>query len=228
MRHGPSIAQIAAAIGDPARANMLTALAGGAALTASELALEAGVAKQTASSHLARLSQAGLVAVEKQGRHHYYRLADAEVAQLLENLMGVAARNAPARVRPGPKEPALRRARVCYDHLAGDLGVGLLDGMIAAKWIKADDEALTPTKLGVEKLALFGVDVAELRGRKRPLCRACLDWSVRRNHLAGALGAAILERIYERGWARRRGRSRVVEFAPMGESALKRALPLSR
>lgn len=228
MRYGPSIAQLAAAIGDPARANMLTALAGGAALTASELALEAGVAKQTASSHLARLNDARLVAVEKQGRHHYYRLADAEVAHLLERLMGVAARNAPGRVRPGPKEPALRRARVCYDHLAGDLGVALLEGMIEAKWIKADDEALAPTKLGVEKLAYFGVDVAELRTLKRPLCRACLDWSVRRNHLAGALGAAILERIYERGWARRLRRSRVVEFAPSGEAALKRALPLSR
>src|SRR6185295_14015090 len=142
--------------------------------------------------------------------------------------MGVAARKAPARVRPGPKEPALRHARVCYDHLAGDLGVALLDGMIAAKWIRADEEALSPTRLGVEKLASFGVDVAELRTLTRPLCRACLDWSVRRNHLAGALGAAILERIYERGWARRRGRSRVVEFAPSGESALKRALPLAR
>ncbi len=228
MRNGPSIAPVAAAIGDPARANMLTALAGGSALTASELALEAGVAKQTASSHLARLSDAGLVAVEKQGRHHYYRLADADVARLLENLMGVAARKAPARVRPGPKEPALRHARVCYDHLAGDLGVALLDGMIAAKWMKADDEALAPTKLGVEKLAAFGVDVSELRGLKRPLCRACLDWSVRRHHLAGALGAAILEQVYARGWARRGRQSRVVEFTPTGETALKRALPLAR
>src|SRR5215468_9821346 len=147
MRDGPSIAHVAAAIGDPARANMLTALIGGAALTASELALEAGVAKQTASSHLARLSDAGLVAVERQGRHHYYRLADGDVARLLENLMGVAAKKAPMRVRPGPKEPALRRARVCYDHLAGELGVALLDGMIAARWIRVDDEALAPTKL---------------------------------------------------------------------------------
>ena len=227
MHDGPSIAQIAAAIGDPARANMLTALVGGTALTASELALEAGVAKQTASSHLARLSDAGLVAVDKQGRHHYYRLADADVARLLENLMGVAARKAPTRARPGPKEPALRRARVCYDHLAGDLGVALLEGMIVAKWIKADEEALAPTKLGVEKLSAFGIDVAELRSLKRPLCRACLDWSVRRNHLAGALGAAILDEIYKRGWAARRRKSRVVEFTATGETAMKRALPLS-
>jgi DNA-binding transcriptional ArsR family regulator len=227
MRDSPSIAHVAAAIGDPARANMLTALISGAALTASELALEAGVARQTASSHVARLSDAGLVAVEKQGRHHYYRLADAEVARLLENLMGVAARNAPARVRPGPKEPALRHARVCYDHLAGDLGVALLDGTISAKWIRADDEALAPTKLGVEKLTAFGVDVAELRGLKRPLCRACLDWSGRRNHLAGALGAAILEQIYDRGWARRLRESRVVAFTPSGERSLRRALPLA-
>ena len=228
MQDGPNIAHVAAAIGDPARANMLSALVGGAALTASELALEAGVAKQTASSHLARLSDARLVAVEKQGRHHYYRLADGEVARLLENLMGVAARKAPARARPGPKEPALRHARVCYDHLAGALGVTLLDAMIAAKWIKARDEALAPTKLGIEKLSALGVDVASLGAQRRPLCRACLDWSVRRNHLAGALGAAILEHIYERGWARRRRQSRVVEFSPTGETAFLRAFAAGR
>ncbi len=227
MQHGPGIAHLAAAIGDPARANMLTALAGGSALTPSELALEAGVAKQTASSHLARLSDAGLVAVERQGRHHYYRLADGDVARLLENLMGVAAKKAPMRVRPGPKEPALRRARVCYDHLAGELGVALLDGLIEAKWIKAVDEALAPTTLGVEKLSVFGVDVDALRTLKRPLCRACLDWSVRRNHLAGALGAAVLDQIYERGWARRRRQSRVVEFSPTGERLLRRILPIA-
>src|SRR5262245_49467163 len=125
MKDGPNIAALAALIGDPARANMLTALMGGQALTTSELALEAGVTKQTASSHLAKLADARLVAIEAQGRHRYYRLAGRHVASLLEQLMGVAARIGPTRARPGPKEPALRHARVCYDHLAGDLGVAL-------------------------------------------------------------------------------------------------------
>ena len=127
MKHGPNFAGVAALIGDPARANMLNALMHGAALTATELALEAGVTKQTASSHLARLRDAKLVAIEKQGRHSYYRIADTDVATALESLTSVAARLAPLRTRPGPKEPALRRARVCYDHLAGDLGVAVFD-----------------------------------------------------------------------------------------------------
>jgi len=222
MKDGPAIARIAAAIGDPARANILTALAGGAALTASELTLEAGVTKQTASSHLAKLADAGLLAIEKQGRHRYYRLADDDVAQLLESLMGLAARGAPTRVRPGPKEPALRRARVCYDHLAGDLGVALYDGLVAQHLVSVKDGAPRVTKKGQDALAGFGIDVAGLALGPRPLCRACLDWSVRRHHLAGALGAALFDRFIQLGWARRRRDSRVVDFSPAGESGLRR------
>ncbi|HRO04706.1 MAG TPA: winged helix-turn-helix domain-containing protein, partial [Terricaulis sp.] len=135
MKEGPDIAAIAAMVGDPARANMLTALLNGEALTPSELALEANVTKQTASSHLTKLTASGLVKVEAQGRHRYYRLADADVAGLLETLMGVAARAKALRTRPGPKEPALRHARLCYDHLAGELGVGLYDAFVKNKWI---------------------------------------------------------------------------------------------
>jgi len=223
MKEGPDIARVAALVGDPARANMLTALLDGVALTASELTLEAGVTKQTASSHLAKLEEAGLVAVEAQGRHRYYRLADADVAGLLETLMGVAARAKALRARPGPKEPALRRARLCYDHLAGELGVALFDSFTRNKWLTPGPEkTFALTRLGRVKVSTFGVEIEELEKGARPLCRACLDWSVRRHHLAGALGAAILDQVFERGWASQKRGSRVLEFNRMGEAGLKR------
>ena len=223
MRDGPNIAAIAAMVGDPARANMLSALLNGAALTASELALEAGVTKQTASSHLAKLADAGLVAVEAQGRHRYYRLADADVARLLETLMGVAARAKALRSRPGPKEPALRRARICYDHLAGELGVALFEAFIHNKWIQPGPEnTYTLTKLGRIKVQTFGVDLDDIEKGARPLCRSCLDWSVRRHHLAGALGAAILDVIFDRGWVTQKRGSRVLDFTRSGEAGLRR------
>jgi DNA-binding transcriptional ArsR family regulator len=223
MRDGPNIAAIAAMVGDPARANMLTALLDGAALTASELALEASVTKQTASSHLAKLVDGGLVAVEAQGRHRYYRLADADVAGLLETLMGVAARAKALRTRPGPREPAMRRARLCYDHLAGELGVALFDAFLKNKWmLPGPEKTYALTKLGRVKVSTFGVDIADIERGARPLCRACLDWSVRRHHLAGALGAAILDQVFERGWASQKRASRVLEFTPIGEAGLKR------
>jgi DNA-binding transcriptional ArsR family regulator len=226
FKEGPSIAAIAAVIGDPARANMLTALLGGAALTASELALEAGITKQTASSHLGKLTDANLVALEAQGRHRYFRLADRDVADLLESLMGVAARVRPSRTRPGPKEPALRRARVCYDHLAGDLGVALYDGLIESGLLEAKAELVFPTRRGEQKLTQFGLDLTALKSQKRPLCRACLDWSVRRSHLAGSLGAALLARMIELGWAKRQRGSRVIAFTARGETALRKTFAL--
>jgi DNA-binding transcriptional ArsR family regulator len=223
MRDGPNIAAIAAMVGDPARANMLTALLNGDAYTASELSLEAGVTKQTASSHLAKLVDGGLVAVEAQGRHRYYRLADADVAGLLETLMGVAARAKALRTRPGPKEPAMRHARVCYDHLAGELGVALFDAFMKNKWmVPGPEKTFALTKLGRIKVQTFGVDIEELEQGARPICRGCLDWSVRRHHIAGALGAAILDQIFERGWAEQRRGSRVLEFTRIGEAGLRR------
>jgi DNA-binding transcriptional ArsR family regulator len=223
MREGPNIAAIAAMVGDPARANMLTALVNGEALTATELALEANVTKQTASSHLNKLAAAGLIDVEAQGRHRYYRLADADVAGLLETLMGVAARAKALRTRPGPKEPALRHARLCYDHLAGDMGVALFDAFKKHKWIAPGPEkTFALTRLGRAKVSTFVSGLEDLETGARPLCRACLDWSVRRHHLAGALGAAILEEIFQRNWAAQRGSSRIVDFTKTGEAALKR------
>lgn len=224
MKAGPNIATIAALVGDPARANMLTALMTGHALTASELAQEAGVTVQTASSHLGKLLDGGLLALRKQGRHRYFSLADDDVAQVLEGLMGLAARTGHLRVRTGPKEPALRHARVCYDHLAGDQGVRLFEALAAAGLIAVRGEGATLSGAGEEFVHGFGIDLEPLRKARRPLCRLCLDWSARRNHLAGALGAAFLERIYALKWARRETDSRAVSFSRRGEAAFDKLL----
>lgn len=221
MKVGPDIALVAALLGDPARANMLTALMTGQALTAGELAREAGVSPQTASGHLARLESGGLIVGRRQGRHAYFALSGDDVAGVLEGLMGLAARTGHARTRPGPKEPALRRARVCYDHLAGDLGVAMLDSLVVRRRIVGDDD-LTLTPEGETFFTAFGVDLTLLGRGRRPVCKRCLDWSVRRSHLAGGLGAAVLDRIYGLGWARRVEGARIVSFTPSGLSAFER------
>lgn len=216
MKIGPDIARVAALLGDPARANMLTALIGGQSLTAGELAREAGVTAQTASSHLAKLEAGALVIRRKQGRHGYFALADEDVARVVELLMSLAERTGARRVRPGPKDPALRRARVCYDHLAGDLGVAMLDALVAQGRIAEADGDLTLTPEGHAFATEFGV---ALGGGRRPACRACLDWSVRRSHLAGTMGAGLLDRFYALKWASRAPDTRIVEFTPRGLKA---------
>lgn len=215
------MAMIAALVGDPARSNMLTALMSGRALTATELAQEAGITPQTASSHLAKLEAGSLIVPEKQGRHRYYRLSGPDVAAVLEGLMGLAARAGHLRTRTGPSDPELRRARVCYDHLAGDFGVRMLDTMTEKRFIRRNKGTVTLTPDGERFMTEFGIDLPALGGTRRPLCKDCLDWSVRRSHLAGALGAAILDRLYELKWARRRTGSRVVAFTPKGEMQFK-------
>jgi DNA-binding transcriptional ArsR family regulator len=220
MKAGPDIAMVAALVGDPARANILTALMTGRALTASELAHQAGVTPQTASSHLAKLEAGGLIAQEKQGRHRYYRLADPDVAGVLEGLEGLAARAGHMRVRTGPKDPALRHARVCYDHLAGDLGVQMLDSMKRQRLVRQRKQDIELTAEGEQFLTTsLQISTDALAHPRRPLCRACLDWSERRHHLAGTLGAAILARFTELKWASRDAApgSRVVNFTRLGE-----------
>ncbi|MGY4308014.1 DNA-binding transcriptional ArsR family regulator [Bradyrhizobium sp. USDA 4369] len=220
MKSGPDIAMVAALVGDPARANMLTALLSGRALTATELAQEAGVTPQTASSHLAKLESGGLIEPEKQGRHRYYRLADPDVADVLEKLAGLAARAGHMRVRTGPKEPELRRARICYDHLAGDLGVQMLDSMVSQKLVRRRKQEIVLTEDGEQFLARhLRISPEMLAHPRRPVCKACLDWSARRHHLAGTLGAALMKRFTELKWAARDPTpgSRVVNFSRAGE-----------
>jgi len=220
MKAGPDIAMVAALVGDPARSNMLTALMTGRALTASELAHQAGVTPQTASSHLSKLEAGGLVEQEKQGRHRYYRLSDPDVASVLEGLEGLAARAGHMRVRTGPKDPALRHARVCYDHLAGDLGVQMLDSMKQQRLLRQRKQDIELTAEGERFLTdTLQISADALAHPRRPLCRACLDWSERRHHLAGTLGAALLARFTELKWAMRDPApgSRVVNFTRNGE-----------
>lgn len=217
MNEGPDIAQIAALIGDPARANMLAALTGGRALTATELAAIGGITLQTASSHLSKLEVGGLLAQRKQGRHRYFTLADETAARLIETMMGFASTRGHLRYRPGPKDPALRKARVCYDHLAGDYGVRMLDSFVCHGDIASDGENLTVTPKGRTQLEAFGIDLSRLSSSRRPLCKSCLDWSERRSHLAGQLGKALLAHMFDKGWARRSEESRAVLFTPEGE-----------
>ncbi len=225
MKYGPDIAQIAALIGDPARANILTALMGGQALTATELAAEAGVTAQTASAHLAKLEQGGLLQSRKQGRHKYASLASEDVARLLESLMGLAAKNGQLRTKPGPKDARLRAARVCYNHLAGAAGVQLYQSLLAQGFLDAASEGPILTPSGRDFATGFGIDLARLEARKTPLCRECLDWSERRTHLAGSLGRALLAEFESRGWAKRIPDTRIVHFSKQGEAAFANVFP---
>ncbi len=220
MKEGPDIALLGSLIGDPARANILTALISGKALTATELASEAGVTVQTASSHLKKLQEAHLLRQRKQGRHRYFTLADDDVGSVLEAMMGLAARRGLLRTRTGPRDEALRKARVCYNHLAGDLGVAMYDGMVKKGYLAERDDTVILTLDGEEFASQFGIDLTILSKSRRPMCKSCLDWSSRRTHLAGSLGTAFLNEFYKLNWASRVNGSRVVKFTSRGERQL--------
>lgn len=220
MKNGPDIAALASLIGDPARANILAALMGGKALTAGECAAEAGISAPAASGHLARLLDAGLLVVLVQGRHRYYNLAGPDVAEAVETLMGLAARVGLKRTRPGPREAAMRKARLCYDHLAGELATALFARLVDRGLLVARPEGLGLSPPGRSRFLAEGIDIAALESKPRSLCRTCLDWSERRPHLAGSLGAAIARLAIERGWCRRETASRAVHFSTGGEQAL--------
>lgn len=227
MKEGPDIARVAALIGDPARANMLTALMTGKALTATELAAEAGITSQTASTHLAKLDGGNLLRVRKQGRHKYFSLATDDVAAVLEGLMGLAAKSGHLRTRTGPRDASLRKARVCYNHLAGDMGIRMFDSLHGRGFLALEDETLQLTPGGAEFMTDFGIDLDSLTAQKSPLCRECLDWSARRSHLAGSLGRALLARIETLGWAKRDPGSRAVIFTQRGEAAFAERLAVA-
>jgi DNA-binding transcriptional ArsR family regulator len=227
-------AEVAALAGDPARAGMLHALMDGRALTASELARTAGITPQTASGHLARLTTAGLLAVEKQGRHRYHRLASPAVAQMMESIMQVASDQEFARapIRVGPRDAALRAARTCYDHLAGRLGVALADAMVAGGQVELASDAGLVTDAGIALLDGIGIDLDSIvakRGKRsgRLLCRPCLDWSERRPHLAGAVGAALCAHCFDKGWIRRVEGTRAVAITPRGQRSFRDAFGVS-
>ena len=214
------LAQVAGLLGEPARTRILNALLGGCALTAKELAYFAGVTPATASSHLSRLVGGRLLVMEKQGRCHYFRLQSAEVARAIEGLMTVAA--TPARDWPPNHrvEPALREARMCYDHLAGRLGVSLCDMLLRRGYVALGEGGGEVTPSGERFLTRLGVDLERARGAKRCYCRACIDWTERRHHLSGAVGAAIADVFLEQRWVVRIPDSRALKVTPAGLSKL--------
>ncbi len=226
-----ALAEIGALIGDPGRASMLDALMDGRSLTARELAGQAGIAPQTASGHLARLLDAGLILMEPRGRHRYHRLASPDVARLLETVAQFASRpssgSVRAAVRTGPRDEALRTARTCYDHFAGRLGVSIADALVDRGCVELDGDGGTVTEAGQVFLHEFGAAPAPGKRPKRLFCRPCLDWSERRPHLAGAVGIAIACRCFELGWVRKVDGSRAVAITLAGQQGLRQTFGIS-
>jgi DNA-binding transcriptional ArsR family regulator len=222
MKYGPDIAIVASLMGDPARANMVLALMSGDALSAADLAREGGVTPSTATGHLNKLVSAGLLKVRQQGRHRYFQFAERDVAQAVEALIAVAARAGHLRTRPGPKDEAMRHARSCYDHLAGRMAVALFAHWMASGILCWRNQGLHLTRKGRDFLDRRGIELAALEQSKRPLCRSCMDWSERRHHLAGTLGAGILDLTVAKGWAVREPRLRMVSFSKRGEESFVR------
>lgn len=220
MPDEPSLAVTAALIGGPARANILCALGDGRALTANELAYVAGVTARTASGHLAKLLEGGLVAVERQGRHRYFRLGGAEVGRAIEALLAVSPGRTQRLRRTGPRDAKMRFARTCYGHLAGRLGVALCRGLLDLGYIVESGDDFDVRPPGRDALLCFGIDVDALGKGRRVFAGRCLDWSERRPHLGGALGAGILERCQQLGWLRRAAGTRTVILTRKGRKGL--------
>lgn len=227
MSNAPQIAEVAALVGDPARANILCALLDGRALTATELAFAASVSPPTTSGHLGKLLGARLLVVMKQGRHRYYRLAGPHVAQMLESIMSVAL-TGPPRFQPKSKlDETLRHARTCYDHIAGKLGVALAERLIEREFVILGDEAGEVTPSGTAFLSKLGVDLSGARAKRRVFCRPCVDWTERRLHIGGAVGAALAVRCFELKWIERVRGSRALVLTPTGRRGLTETLELS-
>ena len=234
------IAKIGALVADRARARILLTLGDGRALPATVLADEAGVAASTASAHLGKLVRGGLLVVERHGRHRYFRVAGPAVAELIEALARLSPPSSVRSLREGTRAHAVRFARTCYDHLAGVLGTSLMEAMLERELLAGgdgvfdrraarSDRLAAPgfdldyrlTEHGVEELTAFGINLPSLRERRRPLVRYCVDWSEQRHHLAGALGAAITERMFELGWVNRARRGRAVRISDDGYRGLR-------
>ena len=220
------IAAVAALVGDPARANILVALLDGRALTASELAYAAHVTPQTASGHLGKLAAARLIVPVQQGRHRYFHLAGAHVAHMIESITAVAA-IAPPRLKPIRIADDMRGARMCYDHIAGKLGITLADSLLAHRHVEFADDGGLVTPAGERFLSGLGIEIEGLRQSRRVFCRPCLDWSERRPHLAGSVGAALARRLFELRWIARKRDSRALAITPAGWTGIERSFGCS-
>ncbi len=226
MDDEPNIAQVAMLLADSARAKILWTLIDGTTRPAGELAFAANVSAQSASAHLARLVDGGLLVSQAVGRHRYYRIANAEVAHMIESMASFSVAVQPR----APRHPTLVKkmpshflhARTCYDHLAGETAVKILEGMLKAGWLVGDGQDFTVTGLGEKKLTGIGIDLEEARTGRRVFARACVDLTQRRYHLGGTLGAALLTLYVNQGWIQRAPRSRVVSITPKGQQAFKK------
>jgi DNA-binding transcriptional ArsR family regulator len=227
MNAEPTIATTAQLIGEPARAIILGALLAGEALPATELAQRCRLTPQTVSAHLAKLMDGGLIAVHRVGRHRYYRLAGPQVARALEALQVIAPQRPVRSLKESDMAHILRNARTCYDHLAGRLGVALTDHLLARGWLTATEHDFALTDAGEHEMAALGVDLDAARARRRAFAPQCIDWSERRPHLAGSLGAALTARLFANGWVERVTNSRGVRLTAVGKEQLERALGLS-
>ncbi|MEQ9641494.1 MAG: helix-turn-helix transcriptional regulator [Alphaproteobacteria bacterium] len=221
MNTGPNLATVAALIGDPGRARMLALLLDGRALPASQLAAEASIAASTASAHLTKLTDGGLVTATRSGRHKYFRLAGPAVARALEALQVIAAEQPTTRRARDPIGEALRTARTCYDHLAGRLGVAVTDAMLSRDWLALDGDDFQVRDAGLAAFESLDIEVDPLRQRRRAFARCCIDWSERRPHLAGSLGAAVADHGFQAGWLRRLPDTRAIAVTRKGEQALR-------
>jgi DNA-binding transcriptional ArsR family regulator len=231
MNEAPDIPRIANLLADQARAAMLWTLMDGTTRPAGELAFAANVSAQSASGHLAKLVEGGLLHTEAQGRHRYFHIASAEAAHLIESLASFGAASRPRK----PPQPAIVRTmpsqflhcRTCYDHLAGEMAVQVCQTMLKARWLTPAGPEFKTTRLGREKLAALGIDSGlEAKGR-RAFARGCVDLTQRRPHLAGALGAGLLDFYVREGWVLRSPRSRVVNITPKGNAGFRRMLGVS-
>ena len=227
MNDEPDIPRVAGLLADPARARILWTLIDGTTRPAGELAYAANISAQSASGHLAKLVEGGLLESEAQGRHRYFRIASAEVAGVIEGMasLGAATRpRAPRAPLPSPSTPVqFLHARTCYGHLAGEMAVRILEAMLKARWLAADGRDFAVTRLGEAKLAALDVDLVAARQPRRVFARACVDLTQRRPHLGGALGEALLDLYVARGWVQRQRRSRVVGITPKGHENFRRA-----
>jgi DNA-binding transcriptional ArsR family regulator len=213
----PDVPRIARTIGDPTRIRMLTLLMDGRAATAKELAYGAGVAAATGTAHLRRLLKDELVTVRAQGRHKYFQIASSDVARCVESLMVIAPAS---KTLPVSTPEPLRCARFCYDHLAGKLGTELTQSMLRRGWLRQSGKEFEATDAGRRALGGIGIDLATTSRSRRQFAPACLDWSERKDHLGGALGAALATALVEKRWIKRKRGTREVQITALGEDAL--------
>ncbi len=226
MGINPNMAEIAALLGETSRATMLASMMDGRFHTASELAYMAAIKPQTASFHLAKLVDGKLIKVEKQGRHRYFQLADEEIAHFLESFLAISPPPEVRSLKQSSQMKLLQGARTCYDHLAGKLGVQLTDSLVNAGYLKLEEKQFLITSEGAQFFTDFGLDLVDLKRKRRSFSPACLDWSERRYHLAGALGQGILAHLLHLGWVTRVPSIRAIKVTEKGKAGFKEVFQL--